>query len=280
MSSALRRCHRRRRGRGICTTVLVIAFVISAVPACSLGSQTVAISASFYPSDARTDTTLMFGFQIGTTNGQIPSPVTDVNLRLPAGVGLGLGNLGLATCGPAALERRGPSGCSPNSLMGSGQALVKVPFGPVPVSEPVALSIFLGSPKDGHTTLLFFAEGLSPVFATLVFPGTLLPSFGQFGASLNTIIPLTPSAPGAADASVVRMQSALGPRYLTYYKRVRGRFVGYRPEGLQVPESCPHGGFPFAASFTFQDGTTATATTTVPCHHGNHAGGPGRLRSA
>jgi hypothetical protein len=32
-----------------------------------------------------------------------------------------------------------------------------------------------------------------------------------------------------------------------------------------VPRRCPAGGFPFAASFTFADHSTASATTAVAC---------------
>jgi hypothetical protein len=65
--------------------------------------------------------------------------------------------------------------------------------------------------------------------------------------------------------SIVSVQTTIGPSHLTYYKHVHGRRVAFRPRGVSVPERCPHGGFPFAAEFTFQDGSTATGVTTVPC---------------
>jgi hypothetical protein len=37
-----------------------------------------------------------------------------------------------------------------------------------------------------------------------------------------------------------------------------------------TPSSCPRGGFPFVADFTFMDGTTATAKSNVPCPPRRH----------
>jgi hypothetical protein len=80
-------------------------------------------------------------------------------------------------------------------------------------------------------------------------------------------VPLVPSLPEAADVAVVRVRSTFGPEHLTYYKRVRGRVVPYKPRGVILPDRCPRGGFPFAATFTFQDGSHASAGTAVPCPH-------------
>jgi hypothetical protein len=65
--------------------------------------------------------------------------------------------------------------------------------------------------------------------------------------------------------SIISVQSTIGPSHLTYYKHVHGKLVGYRPKGVSLPLKCPHGGFPFAAEFTFLDGSQVPATSTVPC---------------
>jgi hypothetical protein len=74
--------------------------------------------------------------------------------------------------------------------------------------------------------------------------------------------------------SIVSVQSTIGPNHLTYYKHVHGRRVPFHPVGIAVPERCPSGGFPFTASFVFQDGSTAEAATVIPCpspaHHHRH----------
>ena len=40
---------------------------------------------------------------------------------------------------------------------------------------------------------------------------------------------------------------------------------GQPPGTVIVPRSCPPGGFPFAASFTFADHSTASASARLPC---------------
>ena len=52
---------------------------------------------------------------------------------------------------------------------------------------------------------------------------------------------------------------------LTYYERVHGRTVAYRPQGIGLPDSCPRGGWKLAARFTFIDGSASRARTAVRC---------------
>ena len=93
----------------------------------------------------------------------------------------------------------------------------------------------------------------------------MLPATGRFGSQLAIAVPLVASVPGGPDVSIVSVTSTIGPRHLTYYRHVHGRLVPFKPRGVSVPERCPPGGFPFAADFTFQDGSRTSATTTVPC---------------
>ncbi len=39
----------------------------------------------------------------------------------------------------------------------------------------------------------------------------------------------------------------------------------HNPNTVLLPTSCPTGGFPFAAEFTYENGSTSTSTATVPC---------------
>jgi hypothetical protein len=242
---------------------LLVALFLLGLPTAGDAAEIVKLEVGFSPDRAGASTTVLFGFDITTTNGMVPSPLTNLDVQLP--VGVGLGNLGLATCTPPALERAGPQGCSPNSLMGIGNAVAEVPIATENLFETVTVWTFLATPHDEHTDLLFYAEGSSPVASSVIFHGTLLPSAGQFGASLNTVIPITPSVPEAPDVAVIHMRSRLGPEGLHYYRFANGRSIRYRPEGMTLPKQCPANGFPFAATFTFQDGTTATSTATVPC---------------
>jgi len=236
------------------------------LPGAAHASETAKFRVHFSPNTLGGNATILVDFSIATSNGQIPSPLTDVNLRLPPGVSLGSSTLGLATCTEGQLKAGGLAGCSPNALMGLGNATVEVPFGPIIVAESVAVNIFMGQAINGHTSLLFYADAKTPVSAQLVFPGELLEgTSGNFAAELNTVIPLTPSVPGASYAAVVRMHSSVGPEHLLYTRQSHGRTVYFRPVGIAIPRKCPVGGFRFDAVLTFQDGSTITASTSVPC---------------
>jgi len=236
------------------------------LPPVAGASQTVKLHAAFSPDHLGKSTTILVHFEIRPTGTLVPSPVTDIDLSLPPGMGLGTTELGTTICDPVALLRRGPVVCSSNSYLGFGSATAEVPFGPVVVREPVSIDMFMGPAVNHHTAMLFYVTAKTPVAAQLVFPALLLQDAGSFeSAHLNTIVPLTPSLPGASDVSVVDIRTSFGPLGLTYYRRVNGRKVGYQPIGMAVPARCPAGGFKFVADFHFQDGSAATASARVTC---------------
>ncbi len=98
----------------------------------------------------------------------------------------------------------------------------------------------------------------------------MLGAYGAYGTQLGANVPLVTSVPDGPDVSIVSVQSTIGPDRLTYYKHVHGKKVAFHPKGVSVPEHCPVGGFPFAAEFTFQDGSQGSASTTVPCPAQRH----------
>lgn len=210
-------------------------------------------------------TTVDFGFTIDSPAGQVPASVTAVELRYPSNLGIALSGLGVATCSAEALEASGPDGCPANSRMGSGVALAEIQVGPEVISETAQIAIVRAPTQEGHLALLFYADGKEPVSAQIVLAGLLLPVGAPFGGSIHIAIPLVPSLPGAPDVAIVQLRSTLGPRHITYYERSHGRTVAYQPRGVVLPDSCPRGGFPFAAELMFMDGSYANAHTTVPC---------------
>ena len=113
--------------------------------------------------------------------------------------------------------------------------------------------------------VLFYANGQAPVYAQIVFQGELVEGSQTLGGSLNTAVPLIPSVPDGPPVSIVNVQASIGPGNLIYTERVHGRTVSFHPRGVEVPPTCPHGGFPFNATFSFVDGSTANAQSTVPC---------------
>ena len=245
---------------------LLLVFCVTLVaPATTVAKQFVSLKVGFSPDRLSTSTTVNFGFDVTTPTGQPPSPLVGISMSMPKGVDLSTTSLGLAVCDSVLLEADGPEGCSPNAVMGHGTALVEVPIGPEILHEWANITILMGSAVEHHTTLIYYADGRTPVSAQVVFTGLLLPASGPFGGLLNMTIPLVPSLPGAPDAAVVHVRATFGPAGLHYYKRQRGRTVAYKPEGVETPSTCPAGGFPFAATFGFQDGTNASAKAVVPC---------------
>lgn len=235
------------------------------LPATAGAAQTVVLHTSFSPNKLGASTTVGFSFTIANTGGGLPSPLTGLSLHLPAGIDYVTTTLGLSICKPAELVERGLTGCPPNSRIGYGSALVEVPFGQGSGHEIPNIEALMGPPHNGNIVVLFYANGQEPVYAQIVFQGELLPGSGSFGGDLNTVIPLIPSVTNGPPVSILKVESTIGPSHLTYYKHVHGKKVAFHPRGVSVPLSCPRGGFPFSANFSFLDGTSTVATTVVPC---------------
>jgi hypothetical protein len=233
-------------------------------------SERASLHASFSPDRLAAPTTITFAFHLETVEGAAPPPLSALDLRMPAGMGYTTTNLGLSICQPAALLARGLAGCPPNSRLGYGSALVEVPFGTGDGHEIPEIQAVAGPSPNGNLVVLFYADGRFPVYAQLAFSGEVLPDTGPYGSRLAATVPLVSSVPGGPDVSIVSVQTTIGPSHLTYYKHVHGRLVAFRPRGVSVPERCPRGGFPFAAEFTFQDQTHASAQTAVPCPPRRH----------
>ncbi len=251
--------------RGITALALLALCASLTLAASGQAAQKVNLFASFSPNRPATSTTITFGFDVSSTDGQVPSPLQGVDLHLPAGIGLARNTLGTAICEPIYLYAHGPRGCPANSQVGFGTALAEVPYGPRTVQEQASIHAFRGASEGEHLTILFFAEGLTPVFASLVFPGQLLEDNMPFSGRINTQVPLVPSLPGGPNVSVVQFQSTFGPKDLLYEREVNGEIEHFRPRGVTTPARCPRGGYPFAGDFSFEDGTHVTVHTTVPC---------------
>jgi hypothetical protein len=235
------------------------------MPGAATAAQSVSLTTVLSPERLGRSTTLYFDFQISAAVDAVPSPLTELDVRYPPGFGVAASGLGLETCTATTLELLGPSGCPTDSRVGYGTALAEVPFTHEIVREAATVAVIRAPAQSGHTALLFYAEGLSPVFAFVVFPGVLWRAPPPFGGEIRMAVPLVPALPGGPDVSVVHVSSTIGPAHLTYYEDVHGRRIPYTPRGIVLPVRCPKGGFPFAATFGFLDGSRATARSTVRC---------------
>ncbi len=255
--------------------VLIAALVCAAcLPASAGAVPTVALNAKLLPEHLGRGTTIRFGFSIAFPRGEKPIPLTLIELRYPAHLGIATSGLGLSTCSAQTLEQDGPPGCPAESIMGYGSGLIEVPFGPETVYESVKLTTFMAPLQEGHLGLLFFVDAGEPVSEELVIPSVVLPSHAPFGGDLTTSVPLVPTLPGASYAILTRFATTLGPSGITYWEYRKGRYIPYHPRGILLPRRCPRGGFQFATALTFEGGAQAHAHTAVPCPHrgGSHPG--------
>ncbi len=226
------------------------------------------LSASFRPDRPGAVTAIKLGFDVGRT----PSRLVDMALHLPREITTGFSTLGLATCNSSQLQARGPSACPQNSVIGRGRGVVSMPFGSGAVLEPLTITIFMAPAVEEVTQVLFYVGGTDPVITQLVFQGSMLGDDPPFGTLLEAEVPEIPGVPGSPAPALISLQAELGPRNLRYTKKVNGKTVSFVPAGFSVPPTCPAGGFPFAATFTFADGGHQSALTRAPCPQGRSAG--------
>jgi hypothetical protein len=251
-----------RKGVRLVTTGVLGGSVL--ICACLVGSADAAQSAklqvSLGPKRLGASTTLGFGFQIEAPEGAFPAALTQLDVRLPPG--MGVNTAGLATCSEAKLEH-GSRSCSAGARVGTGKVKVELLLGTVTRPEIAALTVFNGPRKGGYTTLVFDAIGKLPIATQFVFTGVIVP--GSQGDSIEATIPLIPVLPNTPDGAIVEMTATLGTRSQSYFRTAGGRRVRFTPKGATLPGSCPAGGWPFAATFGFDDGSSASAVSTVAC---------------
>ncbi|MGH2903944.1 MAG: hypothetical protein ACRDK7_10220 [Solirubrobacteraceae bacterium] len=241
-------------------------------PGAARASQNVSISAAFTPERLGAPTTISLGFEIQAAGAVLPSPLIGLNFSYPPNLGLATSDLGTATCQPAPLETFGVKVCPPNSRMGGGTALAKFRVGSEIYTENASLAIVAGPSRNGYVNMLIAATGLSPVKARILMSTLLLPGHLRF------TVPLVPSLPEGENVSVVTAHVTLGGNF-TYYEHRHGKKVAFKPTGVVLPRQCPRGGFRFAATFSFLDGSKAEARTVVACP-ASRVNAPGSRRYA
>ncbi|MHB1809001.1 MAG: hypothetical protein ACYCU0_06860 [Solirubrobacteraceae bacterium] len=233
----------------------------------SLASPQVArLTAGFIPKKLGAATTIKFGFTIRRREGGVPSPLTNVDLALPAGMNGSTSTMGEAVCHSLGLMEYGRAGCPANSRVGFGSAIAELEIDKEIIKEKARVEAFLAEPEENHTTIIFFAETLDPLASEHIFPGFLLPSNSRrYGGRIDTVVPLIPVLPGAADVSVISFDSTIGPHHIWYDRHTDGKVTKYHPQGIALPSKCPKGGLHFRAVFKFLDGSTSSAGDTVRC---------------
>lgn len=253
--------------RALPVTVLLAACMCRGAAA----RQVASLQASFSPDRPGAYATIFIGFRISSIPAAAQEPLTKLSVFLPNEIGLATSGLGLENCLRSRLEEVGLfAGCPSDSLMGRGTATAEIPFAGELVVESAQVDVFSARVQNGRLALMVFVDAHSPVEEEVVFPATVVPAPPPYSEAIETNVPLVPTVPDGPDVAVTRFQMALGstptgPDHFVYYRWIRGHRVAYSPRGLLLPPTCPRGGFRFNARFAFEDGSTTTASTNVPC---------------
>jgi hypothetical protein len=251
--------------RGRVLTVLICwgSLVVAATTA-AYAQETVSIGqVSFSPDRLGAATDVFGSATIGSTNGPVPSPITHIDVFGPAGVTLDLE--GSVTCNQESLERVGASACPKNSKAGIGGGDGIYELGHEIVKEKYTVEFFLTDNRPGHTRMVIYLKGSTPVSIELYFDATIIRGPKPYGLGFSLDVPLIKVLPEASDASATSAFLSLGAHGQTFYKKVHGKRKRLPIEGIVLPGKCPHGGWPVASRFSFQDGSTVMAKRTVAC---------------
>lgn len=223
------------------------------------------LHAAFSPKIPGHSTTISVRIRLAPTTELVPPPLIAGRLHYPAGLDVQLSGLGIEACSLTTLELLGPQNCPPDSRMGYGSAVAEAPIKGEAFYETAKIAILRAAEQAGHQALLLWVYGETGVSAQIPLIAELLPDARPFGGLLDIHVPLVSTFPEGPDLSVTEMSLVLGPANLVYYERVHGRRVAYRPAGIPLPRRCPRGGFPFAVTMGFLDGSQISAATAIPC---------------
>lgn len=232
---------------------MLIAGAIAGAPAHA--ATYAAITPSLHPDRLGARGALTFTIQYAGGELGVPSPVLQSTLRFPAGLGLNIPSL--RSCDARRLRISGPNGCAAQSRIGSGHALVEARAGAELIREQVSLWAFLGPPTESlEPTFEILGQGYTPLDERSVLTGKVLPDRAPYGEDLMMPIPAFPTLALEPDASIVTFSLTIG----SSASRPR-----HNATTVVVPSRCPSGGFPFAAEFSYADGSSSTVQATSPC---------------
>ncbi len=242
------------------TLLVAVAVALSTFPigtgsAEAAGSQTSAtLTPTLSPNRLHAKGALTLTIRFAGGDFGVPSPVRRLLVKLPAGLGLDIP--ALRSCSAARLRARGARGCPAQSRIGSGHALVESHAGSQLITENIALWMFLGPLHNFTPTFEVLGAGDTPLRKRVVLSGTVVPDRAPYGEGLTMSIPPIPTLPLEPDASIAALTFTVGT---SRHRLARDANT------VVVPASCPVGGFPFAAEFTYGDASTSSSLATALC---------------
>jgi len=270
----------RPRPRAGAGAVLVLLAALSGALSAALPSVAAAATRSpmqveaGFDRDARLGSGTALAVTLRLDPGRLPgAQLNEVRLAYPRSLGIVSSGLGLASCTRPArdfaevlLDAPGLAGCPPNAVMGVGsaRALVTLTDGQV-IPEYATLTLLSGALEHGRLGLVVFVDGQRPFGAKLAFAGEVRGARGPYGGALSVRMPQVPGIEQLATISLVELRVVIGAHTIRYSERRHGRTVWYHPDGVQLPTTCPRGGFRFEAQVGFSDGSRRSATSATPC---------------
>lgn len=239
----------------LCTCLLLAAV--------AWAGETLTVHARFTPDKLGASTNLSLTAKFSSAAGSPPPPVTKLTLYAPAGMAVDA--RGAGTCTSATLEKKGPSGCPPDSRAGFGGGVGVLELPNETIREPYTLDFFFASSNNGHLVLLAYASAVAPVVVELVVVAREVHAPKPYGFGFSVEVPPIPVSPGAPDASIESVFVTFGAANVAYYETVGAKRKLVHIRGMVVPKTCPSGGFPAEGTIDFADGSTLTVNPTIPC---------------
>jgi hypothetical protein len=214
-------------------------------------ATTATIAPSLSPDRLGSRATLTYTIHYAGGALGVPLAVHHATLEFPAGMTLELPSL--HTCARNRLLADGPGACPARSHLGSGQALAEVLAGSQILTENLRMWALLGPPRNLQPTVEILVQGYTPFDERVLLTATPFTESPPYGEGLQIPIPAIPTLALEPSASIVSFTLTIGART----GRGTGRVV--------IPSNCPTGGFPFAADFTYSDGSTGDAFARASC---------------
>jgi hypothetical protein len=240
------------KARQTATVLATLALCCAAPAAASADEASVSLHPGFAPDRLNAPTTFTLGFHFSGGPEAVPPALHTVTLQLPAGLHMQLG--GLPVCQAGRLQSKGPSGCPAGSLIGRGHALLSVHAGTEPVNEEATLWVERGPEHGGLPSFEIFGQGYTPLYQSAVSTELLQAASGLYSYRAVTNVPAIPTLMYEPNASFKSLSLSFGN---VKHHGGAGRIF--------TPRSCPAGGFPFTAQVTFENGSSASTSATVPC---------------
>jgi hypothetical protein len=211
------------------------------------------ISPALIPAKAGQVASLRLGINFSGGNSGLPAQVSREVLRLPAG--LRLVNHGVRVCPKARLLAHGARGCPASERIGTGHSLTEAHLGAANNEEQTNISAFLGPSTGGVPSIELLSQGETPLEEHALLDGVWTPDQAPYGERLSIAVPPIPTLPLEPNASTISISITLG------VKR-----HGKVAVGFILPRKCPAEGLPFAAEFSYENGTSSHTTARVRCH--------------